>query len=117
MTDESRRLKGKDYVFGDTLPEWLPAVLRRPLGDLTYNEVHAMELGLVGLVIGATWAVGYPKEATVISFLLVGTAFGLRKMPEDKPVAARVVRREPWYFTTVYVLTAVLSAYGATVIL
>lgn len=124
MTGEGERrdpeppLKGKDYVLTeDSLPSWVPGPIRRTALDLTYDEVHAAKLGLVGVVAGGTWSAGLQKEAAVLSFMLVGLAFGLKKMPDSKPVAGRVIRREPWYFTTVYVLATLLSVGAIEVLL
>lgn len=112
--DERRKpdppLKGRDYIFSeDSLPAWLPGPLRRTALDLTYDEVHAAKLGLVGVVVGSAWTAGLRKEAAVLGMTLVGVAFGLKKLPDNKPVAGRVIRREPWYFTAVFILVTVLS--------
>lgn len=102
-------LKGSDYALRGSVPEWVPAAIRRWARDLTYDEVHAMELGLTGLVAGAAWWAGLHTEVAALSLTLVAAAFGLRKLPDKLPVARRVVRREPWYFTTVYLATALLT--------
>jgi hypothetical protein len=87
----------------------LPGPLRRTALDLTYDEVHAAKLGLSGVVVGASWAAGLREEAAVLSMALVGVAFGLKQLPNDKPVAGRVMRREPWFFTAVFVLAGFFS--------
>lgn len=109
-------LKGSDYAFRGSVPEWLPVFLRRWARDLTYDEVHAMELGLLGIVAGAAWWAGLHEAVATLSLTLVAAAFGLRKLPDKLPVARRVVRREPWYFTTVYLVTAVNTVAALMVI-
>lgn len=87
-----------------------------PGGGLTYDEWHAALLGLVGVVAGAAVYGGEWGGAISLSVLLVGFAWGLRKMPESKHrLAARVVRREPWYFTAVYIASAV-ATFAALVV-
>ena len=82
-----------------------------PGGGLTYDEWHAAVMGLVGAVAGV--AVYARMWGAVIGFstLTIGTAWGLRALPESThKICARVVRREPWYFTAVYVLSAAVAA-------
>ncbi len=87
-----------------------------PGGGLTYDEWHAALMGLVGLVAGAgAWA-GEWGGVIGFSALTIGTAWGLRSLPESTHrLAARVVRREPWYFTAVYAASAV-AAFAALVV-
>lgn len=129
MTDDG--LQGSDNVFEGDVPGWIPAVLRPVAGDLTINEVHAIELGLLGLFTGPALRLGFVTEVAFFTAVFVGLAFGFRRIrPESVPrfegdgllravltvvseisgnVAARTVGREPWYFLTVYVLLSVAS--------
>lgn len=107
-------LRGSDYVF-DEPPQWLPRPLQKVAMDLTYDEAHAAELGLVGLPLGIALAIGHSTLAIGTFVALVTLAFGLRAAPNDLPVAGRLVRKEPWYFLIVAVVTMTLAA-GATVI-
>ena len=107
-------LRGDDYVF-DEPPRWLPGPLRKVAGDLIYDEMHALELGLVGIPLGIALALGYSTLAIGTLIALVGIAFGLKKAPNDLPVAGRVVRREPWYFLLVLVTSSTFAA-GVTAI-
>ncbi|AGM11798.1 hypothetical protein M201_gp24 [Haloarcula californiae tailed virus 2] len=94
----------------DYLLPWFPG------GGLTYDEWHAALLGLAGVLAGAAAWGGEWGGAISLSVLLVSFAWGLRAMPESQNrLAARVVRREPWYFTGVYVASAV-AAYAALVV-
>jgi len=101
-------------------------IVRLPLtGTLTYDEAHAALLGLVGLFAGVGYRDGYTEVVvgfTVVSFLV---AFGyyrlvaavLRRRGYDVPEsieskAAGTMRREAWYFSTVYVVTAAVGWVG-----
>lgn len=114
MSDQS--LDGEDYVI-EAAPSWVPTFLAAVLEDLTYNEVHAAELGLAGFLAGFGVHLGYSQEVGALSLALVGTAFGLRRLPETGQVSGRVIRREPWYFLVVYVATAALAMWTAPIIL
>lgn len=102
-------LSGDDYVWGGDPPEWLPTPLRRVAGDLTYDEAHAALLGLVGFLAGAGWYMGLTGIVGTITAAAITLALGLRAAPNNLPIAGRLVRREPWYFTTVYVASAAIS--------
>lgn len=106
-SDDRVPLKGTDYLLAD-VPEWVPYPLRQWALDLTYDEAHAMLLGLVGTLAGIGWQAGMREVVAGITVALVATAFGLRAAPPSVPIAGRIVRREPWYFTTVYVACALL---------
>lgn len=91
--------------------EGTDTVIRLPvLEDLTYNEVHSALLGLVGTLAGVAFRTGYESVAAGFTVCVVLVAFGLRRYGGDRTaIARRVIRREPWYFLAVYVLTAVLA--------
>lgn len=93
------------------MTEGTDTVLRLPvLRDLTYNEAHSALLGLVGVLAGVGYQAGFRQVTAGFTVVVVLVAFGLRRMRGDRiPVARRVIRREPWYFLTVYVLTAVAA--------
>lgn len=103
-----------EYPFRGTAAERLPESLRQWATDLTYTELHAMELGLLGVLAATGWHAGFRPPAVGFTVAAVAIAFGLRALPEPVPVAARVVRREPWYFTTVYVVTTLLTSWSYT---
>lgn len=80
------------------------------LRGVTYNEVHSALLGLVGILAGIGFRAGHQGEVAGFTVVAVCVAFGCRRLSgRDIPVARRVVRREPWYFLTVYVATAVVA--------
>lgn len=96
-------------------------------GDLTYDEAHAGLLGLVGLFAGVGYRIGY--EEVVVGFTLLSfvVAFGYyrflasiaQRRGWDVPdridsKAAGTMRREAWYFTTVYLVSAVVGWTGGT---
>lgn len=102
-------MSGADHVFS-TRPRWAVGPLGALVAGLTYNEVHAMELGLVGVLAGVGWFYGLHEVVAAFTVAAIGIAFGLRRIPESRPVAARVIQREPWYFSLVYIGSAVLSS-------
>jgi hypothetical protein len=108
-------LHGDDYVFDRTDVESLPGFVRRVALDLTYDEAHAAELGAVGLLLGAALSLGHDRLALGTLVALITVAFGLRAAPNSAPVARRIVRKEPWYFTTVLLVTTALGAGGVAV--
>lgn len=102
------------------------------LGDLTVDEIHAAYLGTCGLLVALAYETGLPNEALGFTLTVFGLAFGVRVLPTDLEVpgasrfrqtsnpalilltlvpfvletaAARVVRREPWYFVVLYLVT------------
>lgn len=113
MSDSDDPLRADDPVI-ENPPDWLPGPVYRWLADLTYREWHAALLGLLGVFVGAAWTAGFRPEAVGVTVATVGIAFGLRALPDNAPVAGRVIRREPWYFTVPFVATAVLAAFIAT---
>ncbi|MFC5970087.1 hypothetical protein ACFPYI_01965 [Halomarina salina] len=91
-------LHGDDYVF-ESPPDWLPDPLRKVASDLTYDEAHALELGAVaGLVFGVAIATGYTDVAVPLLVLSVAAVLGLKRAPNNRLVAQRVTRNEPWYY-------------------
>ena len=93
-----KKLRGDDYVF-DEPPRWLPGPLRKVAGDLIYDEMHALELGVVaGLTFGVAIATGYTDVAVPLLVLSVAAAFGLKRAPNNMAVAQRVTSGEPWYY-------------------
>lgn len=109
MSNDNREpLSKSDYVFEQS-PAWAVGPLEAVAMDLTYDEVHAALLGLVGVLVALSWSVGLRVESATLLIALVGIAFGLKRLPNNAPVAGRVLRREPWYFSTVLVASLVLT--------
>lgn len=116
MSNDKREPLGKsDYVF-EQPPAWAVGPLEAVAMDLTYDEAHAALLGLVGVLVALTWSVVLRVEASTLLIALVGIAFGLKRLPNNKPVAGRVIRREPWYFSTVLVVSLMLTLVGMEVL-
>jgi hypothetical protein len=109
--------KGDDYPYEDIDGEWLPGPVQVWVRDLTYNEIHAMELGFVGFMAGAGLRAGFTEAVAAFTIAVAGLAFGLRKAPDDAPVAQRVIKREPYYFLVVYVLSVALVLLAPPVVL
>lgn len=69
----------------------------------SYNEVHAMELGLVGVFGGLLYASGYVELGLITSLVLILTALGIKQIHNDKlPMAIKTYRHEPWWFMISY---------------
>jgi len=88
----------------------------RPFGHpVTANEVHAAQLGLIGVFAGLAYGSGMTTEALGASAMLIGLAFGVRKLPNQSsddseiPIAVRTKRHEPWWFTTPYIVTFLIG--------
>lgn len=76
---------------------------------ITYNEVHAMELGLVGVFAGMGYGVGMENEALMLSGILMLVAFGMESIKLgdslEPNMAIATKQHEPWYFTCSYILS------------
>lgn len=82
------------------------------LGTLTFAELHAGMIGLIGILPGLAWLAGFQREAFLASLLILGLAYLLRLLPGSRSAsAARVTGKEPWYFTVIY-LGAFLATLG-----
>lgn len=83
----------------------------KPFGHpVTINEIHAVELGLVGLIVGMAYAAGFEIEALGATTLLIGLALGIKRIPDEQDdedegmsIAIKTKRREPWWFITSYI--------------
>lgn len=116
MPSDDPPLKADDYVLRGAVPEWLPGPLRRVARDFTYDEAHAMLLGLVGLPAGTGWYYGHTDPVGAFTVAVITLALGLRAAPNDLPVAGRLVQYEPWYFTTMYVASAAFAYWTFVVV-
>jgi hypothetical protein len=105
-------LSASDYVFdeADDLPEWTPRFLRVVLLNLTYDEAHAALLGGVGLFAGIGYRIGYEAVVAAFTVACLLVAFGYVRL---RSTAARIMRREAWYFTTVYLVSTVAGWTGS----
>ena len=82
-----------------------------PIGtNLTVWEWHAAVLGLGGMVPGAMVAAGQVQAALAVAAPVVAVALGVkRRIGDEDSKAEQTIRREPWYFLTVFVTTAVAT--------
>jgi len=102
-------LSGDDYVLRDSVPDWLPAPIRRWLRDLTYNEWHMVVLGLIGLPIGGAWATGGPLVRTLLTLIGVAITIIALYRVQNATSTARLLSRETWYFAVPFVLFVTLG--------
>ena len=82
---------------------------------VTTNEIHALQLGVVGLFTGLAYSAGLVNESLSLTGLLVLTVFGLRAIPGEVnggevPIAVRTKRHEPWWFISSYSITFMVGA-------
>ena len=72
---------------------------------ITYNEVHAAQYGLVGVFVGAWYALDGGIDPVLVSFTALAAAVGLRVLPDDRcpTFALKTIRHEPHYFMSAYV--------------
>jgi hypothetical protein len=111
-----RGLSGNDYIFGSSVPEWLPLPIRRWLLDLTYAEWHMMVLGLIGFPIGAVWV----TSSTIIRTIIVVASFVvailiLYRVGKLTSTGA-LLSRETWYFVAPFTLFALIGSFMAVII-
>jgi len=72
--------------------------------EFTFREWHAAVLGAsVGALATYLPAVGYPGVGVSLAGLVVGIAFGVKRLGS---VAGRTVRKEPWYALAALVAAA-----------
>lgn len=107
-------LSGSDHPFEDsTWPARLPPAAEAGIRDLTYDEIHAMELGLLGAPLTAFWFFGGPFVdifVGLIALILLGVA--LFKLPHESGLFSRLLSKEPWYFLVVFVVASLLTFVG-----
>lgn len=96
--------------------------------SVTLNEIHAAEMGLVGLLFGTVAALGaaevrlFSDMVTVflVAYAIIGDP-ALHSLPHDadeyiRTVGLQTIKYEPWWFllpfTLTYVLSRVIAAAG-----
>ncbi len=119
MTDEyqepdKRKLlqRGDRVMFRDP-------VIGHPV---TVNELHAFQLGLVGLLLGTLYASSLEAPVGVLVLLLVGySIFGkpaFRSLshddPEYKTIGMKTIKHEPWWFLTPLIITFYIGTTAIT---
>lgn len=97
-------------------------ILRVPVLDhpITINEIHAFQLGLLGLFVGMTYNSGLEAVASGVAMLIVGYAIIgdpiFKSMshdnPEYKTIGMRTIKHEPWWFTVPFTVAFLISATG-----
>lgn len=103
-------LDADDYVLRGSIPEWLPAAIKRWLRDLTYKEWHGIVLGLSGLLAGPAIGHGSPlvqAGGVIATLVILGVAFF--DLPFESGSAAWILSTDTWYFVVPYTLLSILS--------
>ena len=108
--DKTKLLKNGDKV-----------IVRIPVLDhpITINEVHAAQLGLLGLFVGLLYASGSHTIASGVSVMLLSYAVlgnpAFHSLDHDKPeyktIGMRTIKHEPWWFAVPYVTTFLIGLY------
>lgn len=102
---------------------WLPGDDDHPprpnvpiVRHLTYDEIHAFQLGLVGLPVGAAFVLDAAEIALWFTIALMGIVFGVSHLEETNGArqATGVIAEEPWYFLSGYFLFIAVGAWSAT---
>lgn len=76
---------------------------------VTTNEVHALQLSVIGLFGGLAFANDFVYFSLAMTIGLFLTAFGMVMLPESAkgkkiPIAWKTKRHEPWWFTSGYTI-------------
>jgi hypothetical protein len=88
---------------------------------ITINEIHAFQMGLLGLFVGLAYSSGYQGVASMVAMLAVGYAILgnpiFKSMNHDDPkyktIGMRTIKHEPWWFTVPFTASFVI---GITVV-
>lgn len=107
--------KAKLLQNGDKVIIRVP-ILNHPI---TINEIHAAQLGLLGLFVGLLYSSGKPAVASGVSVLVIGYAIlgdpAFHSLGHDAPtyktMGMRTIKHEPWWFLVPYVLSFLAAVY------
>ena len=100
---------------GDKIVVRVP-VLNHPI---TINEIHAAQLGLIGLFVGLLYASGSHTIASGISVLVLSYAIlgspAFHSLNHDAPkyktIGMKTIKHEPWWFAFPYLITFLIGLY------
>ncbi len=79
---------------------------------ITINEIHAFQMGFIGIVVGSAYGNGI-EAAALLALALVGYAIlgnpAFHSLnhdaPEYKTIGMKTIKHEPWYFLVPFVAT------------
>jgi len=106
--------KKKLLQKGDKVVARVP-LLNHPV---TINEIHAFQIGFVGLFVGLAFSSGLETPAALLALLLVGYAIlgnpAFHSLGHDDPayktIGMKTIKHEPWYFLVPFVASFVIGA-------
>lgn len=92
-----------DNIFDTELPL---------LSHLTYDELHAMLLGVFGLPMGAGLVGGADELSIVFTVTIFSYVMGVKALPtrNSVPAALHAMVNEAWYFAVSYAFCFVVGA-------
>ena len=93
---------------------------------ITINEIHAFQMGFVGLFVGLAYSAGLTTEASLVAMALVSYAILgdpiFHSLDHENPkykksIGMKTIKHEPWYFIIPFVATFLVGMlYLPTVI-
>lgn len=107
MKDRQTQDKAELIERGDKVVARVPGIEH----PITINEIHALQLGVAGLLAGIGYTTGYRGFAAGASILLVTYAIlgfpVFQSMNHDNPkykktIGMRTIKHEPWWFISSY---------------
>ena len=105
--------KKKLLKQGDTIKFHVPIVDH----GVTINEIHAFQMGTIGLFVGLLYQTHFQDVAVFFSLLMLGYAIigrpAFRSLEHDHPeyvtMGMKTIRHEPWWFITPYIITFLIG--------
>lgn len=111
--DGPPRLRGSDRPFKNLSVWWLPFFVEAVLHDLTFDEIHAIWLGLIGFPTGYVYATGgVPGQVAAIGGTVVLLSIAMFRLPHEAGISSRLLSNETWYFSIPYFCLASVGVFA-----
>jgi hypothetical protein len=84
--------------------------------EVTINEIHAFQLGVIGVFAGIGYGAGLTMEAITFSMIALSLSHGIAfregmKTGDSKTMAVLTSQREPWWFSVSYTLFFLFGSF------